>query len=257
MKFDELDAKMRAFEDALDVRLPVDGWIVARLDGRGFSKLTQGQNFAKPFDERFRDLMLQAARHVTASFGAVFATTHSDEMSLLLRPHEAGWPFEGKARKYLSLLAAEASARFSVSLKTLASFDCRLIALPRDEDVIDYFRWRMADSERNALSAHAYWMLRAQGMGGAEATRMLDALSPSAKIDLLAQNSVVYEQIPMWHKRGVGLIWPVETVVGRDPRTGAEVTATRRRLHAEPEMPERQELAALIACILEQTKGAP
>ena len=256
MKFDELDARMRACEDALDVRLPGEGWVVARLDGRGFSKLTAGHSFEKPFDERFRDLMIQAARHVTGRFGAVFATTHSDEMSLLLRPHEAGWPFEGRARKYLSLLASEASAGFSLALKSPAAFDCRLVALPDDEDVIDYFRWRAADSERNALSAHAYWMLRLQGLGGSEASRILDALSPAAKIDLLAQNGTAYAQVPAWHKRGVGLIWASGEVTGQDPRTGAEAHATRRRLRADVELPQRAELATLIAGILKQTRGA-
>ena len=58
MKFDELDAKMRLYETAHDYRVLPGLQIVARLDGRGFTRLTKEvHQFARPFDPRFRDLM--------------------------------------------------------------------------------------------------------------------------------------------------------------------------------------------------------
>jgi len=250
MKFDELDARMRAFEDALDARLPASGWVVARLDGRSFSRLTRERpEFAKPFDERFRDLMLESARVVATEFNALFCETHSDEMSLLL---PAARLFEGRARKYLSLLASAASVAFSLALKAPVAFDCRLIPLPQDEDVVDYFRWRMADSERNALSAHAYWHERARGHSARCATRLLDSLSPEGKVQRLASLGVDYDCVPLWHKRGAALFWRAEEITGRDPRGGAEASAARRRLRAELELPEREEYAAFIQSILGQ-----
>jgi len=251
MKFDELDGRMRAFEDVLDARLPESGWVVARLDGRGFSRLTRERaELHKPFDERFRDMMLESARVVATEFNALFAHTHSDEMSLLLPQARA---FEGKARKYLSLMASAASVAFSMALKQPVAFDCRLISLPREENVVDYFRWRMADSERNALSAHSYWHARAQGLSPHLATKLLDSLSPAQKVQRLASLGVDYNAVPLWHKRGAALFWRAEEIKGRDPRSGAEVPAMRRRLRAELNLPEREEYAALIQNILQQS----
>lgn len=258
MKFDDLDALMRAFEDTLDARLPADGWIVARLDGRGFSGLTQGQNFAKPFDERFRDLMLQAARRVVESgFPVLFGTTHSDEISLLLAPQSGpARLFEGKARKYISLMASEASAAFSLALRAPVAFDCRLCVLPDQERVADYFRWRMADSERNALSAHAYWMLRSQGQGARAATKRLDAMAPHDKKALLAQSGIDFDALPAWQRLGVGLVRRQVEIMGRDPRTGIESPVTRRRLQAELELPRGDELSQMVRQIMQDAQAA-
>ena len=39
MKFDDLDAKMRVFEQSLDQIIPPGNFIVARIDGRSFTRL--------------------------------------------------------------------------------------------------------------------------------------------------------------------------------------------------------------------------
>ena len=41
MNFDELDAKMRVYEQSLDQILVPDMYMVARLDGRSFTRLTK------------------------------------------------------------------------------------------------------------------------------------------------------------------------------------------------------------------------
>jgi len=48
MKFDDLDAKMRVFETAHDHSVLPGMFIVARLDGRGFTKLTKQKRLRKP-----------------------------------------------------------------------------------------------------------------------------------------------------------------------------------------------------------------
>ena len=59
-------------------------YIVARLDGRGFTQLTKDiHQFQAPFDPRFRDLMLGAAEALVTEFNAIYAYTQSDEISLL------------------------------------------------------------------------------------------------------------------------------------------------------------------------------
>jgi len=156
MKFDELDAKMRVFETAQDQVVLPEMFMVARIDGRSFTKLTkQKQTFEAPFDERFRDFMIETVKHLmTCGFRIVYGYTQSDEISLLFHPDEQ--LFGRKIRKYNSLLAGEASAKFSLQLGDVAAFDCRISQLPNAALVVDYFRWHNEDAFRHSLSAHAY-----------------------------------------------------------------------------------------------------
>ena len=51
MKFDELDKKMRVYEQSLDQIILPEIYLVARLDGRGFTRLTKEIcKFEAPFD---------------------------------------------------------------------------------------------------------------------------------------------------------------------------------------------------------------
>ncbi|MDM7914811.1 MAG: tRNA(His) guanylyltransferase Thg1 family protein, partial [Candidatus Eisenbacteria bacterium] len=130
MNFDDLDRRMRVFETAHDHCVLPGIHMVARLDGRGFTKLTKETHpFEAPFDAQFRDAMVAAARHLmTCGFRAIYGYTQSDEISLLFHRDED--LFDRKLRKYHSVLAGEASAVFSLSLGLRASFDCRISQLP-------------------------------------------------------------------------------------------------------------------------------
>ncbi len=58
MKFDDLDGWMRIFETAHDHCVLPGMFMVARIDGRGFTRLTKDvHDFEAPYDERFRDYM--------------------------------------------------------------------------------------------------------------------------------------------------------------------------------------------------------
>src|SRR5690242_10465556 len=104
-------------------------------------------------------------------FRVTYGYTQSDEISLLFDLNENA--FGRKTRKLNSILAGEASAKFSLLLGDLAAFDCRICELPNLELVRDYFRWRNEDASRNALNAHCYWSLRRQGRTQEEATNAL------------------------------------------------------------------------------------
>ena len=137
MKFDDLDAKMRVFETAHDHRVLPGMFIVARLDGRGFTKLTkQKRPFEAPFDATFRDYMVSTTEHLMdCGFRVIYGYTQSDEISLLFHPDEQS--FDRKVRKYNSILAGEASATFSLLLGDVACFDCRISQLPNTDLVYD------------------------------------------------------------------------------------------------------------------------
>src|SRR5215475_10227505 len=237
MKFEELDEKMRIYETALDHCVPPEMFMVARIDGRGFTRLTREiHQFKAPFDERFRDMMVSTTEHLmNCGFRVVYGYTQSDEISLLFHPQEDA--FGRKLRKYDSILAGEASARFSLLLGAHATFDCRISQLSSEELVVDYFCWRQEDAHRNALNAHCYWLLRKQGQTETEATNGLTGLSVAGKNELLFQSGINFNEVPNWQKRGVGLYWEDYEKEGVNPLTGQPVTAQRRRIRIEYQLP--------------------
>lgn len=246
MNFDELDRRMRVFETVHDHCALPGLYLVARLDGRGFTTLTrERQPFAAPFDERFRDLMITTVRHLMdCGFRVGYGYTESDEISLLFHPAEDA--FGRKLRKWLSILAGEASACFALNLGALASFDCRVAQLPRLEQVIDYFRWRSEDAHRNALNAHGYWALRQAGLSAQAATERLLGLSVADKNELLFQHGVNFNALPAWQKRGIGVYWQTYAKPGTDPRRGRAVTTMRRRLTVDLDLPRGAEYDAFL-----------
>ena len=70
MKFSDLDQQMRVYETAHDHCCLPGIWMVARLDGRSFTKLTKEDcEFDVPFDQHFRDLMVATAQHLVEHSG--------------------------------------------------------------------------------------------------------------------------------------------------------------------------------------------
>ena len=250
MNFDDLDAKMRVYEQSLDQMLLPELYLVARLDGNRFTRLTKEIcSFEAPFDTLFRDMMIETVKSLmTYGFRVVYGFTQSDEISLLFHPDEE--TFGRKVRKYNSLLAGVASAAFSMQLGQQAIFDCRMVPLPTIERVQDYFLWRQEDAHRNSLNAHCYWMLRKQGKSVAEATKLLEGQSVSYKNELLFQNGINFDKLPCWQKRGIGVYWEPVEKQGFNPITGKTETATRRALKVDLELPLREESAKFITTFL-------
>lgn len=255
MKFDELDTRMRVFETAHDYCVLPGTYMVARLDGRRFTRLTKEiHQFEAPFDERFRDMMLKTAEALLVEFNARYVYTQSDEISLLF---PLGCTlFDRKLRKLNSILAGFASGHFSLALGAPACFDSRICELPRPRDVMDYFRWRNEDAHRNALSAHSYWLLRRQDQTPEAAARALLGLSTADKNELLHRNGINFNDLPNWQKRGSALYWETYEKQGLNPQTGEAVRATRRRVKRDLELPMRDAYSDFIAALLQDDADA-
>lgn len=241
MKFDDLDAKMRVFETAHDMCVLPEIHMVARLDGRGFTRLTKDiMQYEAPFDERFRDIMLNTTEYLMkdCGFSIIYGYTESDEISLLFTSEENS--FNRKLRKLISVLAGEASAKFSMLLKSCrhgVCFDCRISQLPTLPLLIDYFRWRNEDAHRNALNSHCYWAQRKKGMSATKATSSLLNLTVAQKNELLFQHGINFNELPPWQKRGCGLYWEEYEKEAVNPVTGENVTATRKRIVRNLDLP--------------------
>ena len=258
MKFDDLDQTMRVYETAADYCVLPGMFMVARLDGRSFTRLTKEVcQFDAPFDERFRDLMVETAENLmTCGFRVIYAYTESDEISLLFDRDEK--LFGRKLRKYNSTLAGEASAKFSLLLGQVATFDCRISQLPTANLVVDYFRWRNEDAARNALSAYCYWTHRKLGLDVQAATEKLFGLSVSQKNELLFEQGINFNDLPSWQKRGIGLYWEEFNKPSLNPITGESVTARRRRIKRDFDLPMKEEYSVFVDSLLfrSQSQGA-
>lgn len=250
MDFDTLDRQMRGFERSLDRTMLEGIYIVARLDGHGFTRLTKRElDLEKPFDVRFRDVMIETLRHLMdCGFRIIYGYTQSDEISLLF--HISDSTFGRKERKLISILAAEASVTFSEKIVHRAVFDCRLVPLPNADYVVDYFRWRQEDSHRNSLNSHCYWLLRNEGVSATEAQSQIAGLSNSGKNELLFARGINYNNLPLWQRRGVGMYFKDEERTGYNPKTKEHVKCVRRMLYMENELPIGEDYSNFIRSIL-------
>jgi tRNA(His) 5'-end guanylyltransferase len=246
MNFDELDQKMRVFETAHDHCVLPGVYIVARIDGRSFTRLTKEvHKFEAPFDIKFRDMMVETVKHLMqCGFKVIYGYTQSDEISLLLDISEN--TFGRKERKINSIFSGEASAKFSLLLGDIGAFDSRVCQLPNRQLVIDYFRWRNEDAHRNALNAHCYWSLRKEGKSAEQSTATFLSMSVAEKNEFLFQKGVNFNDLPSWQKRGTGIYWEGYEKEAVNPKTGEPVKADRNRLKVDFHLPMKEQYSDFI-----------
>ncbi|MCO7223293.1 tRNA(His) guanylyltransferase Thg1 family protein [Pleionea sp. CnH1-48] len=246
MKFSELDKKMRVYETNNDSCVLPGMYIVARIDGRCFTTLTKEKmKFDAPYDERFRDIMVDTVKHLMQTgFKVRYGYTQSDEISLLFDINENA--FGRKERKLNSVLAGEASAIFSLRLGEVGAFDCRISQLPNESLVTDYFRWRNEDAARNCLNAYCYWTMRKKGKSARSASNALLNKSVSEKNELLFQKGINFNDVENWKKRGIGIYWEDYEKSATNPLTGELVTTARSRLKVDMDIPCKDNYSQFI-----------
>ena len=262
MRFDDFDKQMRVYEQSLDQTILPDMYMVARLDGRGFTKFTKKAGFEKPFDEGFRNLMNDTVKYLMtkSGFNFIYGFTESDEISLLFVPDDQ--TFGRKVRKLNTTLAGCASAYFTIRYKEylynhpikdtkfdICTFDCRIIPLPNKDRVADCFLWRQEDANRNALNGWCYWTLRKEGESSRKATSILSGKGNDFKNELLFQKGINYNDVPGWQKRGIGFTFEEVEKEGMNPITGEKVKTKRREL-VKKDLPIGEEYRKMILKIL-------
>lgn len=256
MDFNTLDKQMRRFEQSIDRTILEGVYIVARLDGHGFSRLTEKEwSLEKPFDIRFHEAMTATLKHLMlCGFHIMYGYTQSDEISLLFHLDEDR--FGRKERKLISLLSAEASVAFSTHIGHMAVFDCRLVPLPNLDYVIDYFRWRQEDSHRNSLNAHCYWLFRKEGMSASNVQKRIAGLSIEERNELLFSHGINYNDLPLWQRRGIGAYFIDKERVGYNPVTRTQNVCVRRSLFVEEELPIGEKYADFIQSLIQKNSHA-
>ncbi|MEM7248729.1 MAG: tRNA(His) guanylyltransferase Thg1 family protein [Acidobacteriota bacterium] len=248
MNSDVFAAKMRSRELFQGTRVPERCWLVLRVDGRGFSRLTE-RLFEKPFDPRFHEWMIEAARALLEDNHGRLALVVSDEISLLLPPgHDQ---HGGRLEKLVSLTAGLTSATFSSRLGEPATFDSRAWSADDVESVVDYFRWRQSDARRCALQGWCYWTLRHEGASSREATERLRGLSHDGQRELLSGAGIDFDTTPPWQRRGSLVFWEEHDHRGVDPTTGSIVESSRRRTAVDRDLAERDAFGDAIESLLQ------
>lgn len=249
MKIAELEARMRRGEYFHALRVLEGMYVVVRVDGRSFSRLTE-RTCEKPFDAKFHHRMTETAKALLESLQGTYAYTESDEISVLL-PRDADL-FDREVEKLVSIAAGAASAHMSLSMGEPVEFDARLWVGARRADVVDYFRWRQADATRCALNGHCYWTLRNEGKSVADATRALVGMSVAKKNELLFARGINFNDLPSWQRRGSGVYWDTVVKTGRNPKTGAEVSVNRRRLCVDGDLPMKETYGKFVTRFLKE-----
>ncbi|OVE55941.1 tRNA(His) guanylyltransferase Thg1 family protein [Chryseobacterium mucoviscidosis] len=252
MKFEEIEAVMRKNESLSEQYILPENFMIVRLDGRGFTRLTKEKlSLEKPFDLKFGQAMIDTTKHLfTIGFRVLYGYTQSDEISLLI--HKDDQTFSRKVRKINSVLAGEASAFLSLQFQEICVFDCRTISIPNREMIADYFCWRQEDSHRNSLSAYCYWTLRNNGFNAKQTTERIERMSQSDKNELLFQYGINYNDLPSWQKRGVGIFNREVIQQGYNPVTQETVDCVRNELFVERELMIREDYRVFLREIFKE-----
>lgn len=133
--------------------------IVARMDGRAFSKFTKGMK--RPYDPRMSEAMIRTTEHLVRETNALMGYTQSDEITLVWFTDNLKsqvW-FNGRITKMVSSLAAETTLAFYEETCELMPefrrkrprFDARVWQVPNMVEASNAFLWREMDATKNSI----------------------------------------------------------------------------------------------------------
>ncbi|KAJ5901747.1 tRNA(His) guanylyltransferase [Penicillium taxi] len=178
-----------------DVLLP-NTWIVIRIDGRGFHKLSDHYAFKKPNDRRALDLMNAAAVAVMKDLPDLcIAYGVSDEYSFVFHP--TCQLFERRSAKLVTTIVSTFTAYYIYLWATyfpdsplqppyLPSFDGRAVLYPSMQILRDYMSWRQVDCHINNLYNTTFWTMVLQGgMSNTDAEQELKGTVSADKNEIL------------------------------------------------------------------------
>jgi len=152
----KLGNRMKEYEQVFKVKLPKKHPVIIRVDGKAFHTLTRGLD--KPFCKLFIKCMEETSKYLLENVqNCKMVYTQSDEISLLLddrATEETECYFGNILQKLASITASMSTYKFNqLTRKEIdreGLFDSRAFILP-DNEVPNYFLWRMQDWKRNSI----------------------------------------------------------------------------------------------------------
>lgn len=217
--------------------------ICARIDGRGFSKFTQGMQ--RPYEPALSQIMIETTKYLVEETQARVGYTQSDEISLIFYSDDLKSQifFDGRIQKLVSILAAMTSVKFNTLLAEhlpdrahkLPVFDCRVWSLPTKAEAVNTLVWREQDAVRNSLSmaARAHF-----------SHKQTMHKRGSELHDMLHEKGVNWNDYPAFFKRGS--YWQRRKVVRQFTADELTRLPAKHAAHSDPNLVvERTEVRAL------------
>ncbi len=243
------EIEMRKFEIYNNLKVKPNCYLIARLDGKGFSKLTQEMGLKKPFDYNFKVAIVKAVKKLMFETGAIIGYAESDEISILFDKTSSF--FDRRIEKINSVLPSMMTA-FCMQQEFFKSFipifDCRILVAKTKKEVFNIFKWRQNDSLRNCLNSYAYWHLRFSGKTERQAEDILKNMKGDIKRELLLKEfNINFGDIKDWEKYGTFVFWERYEKEGFNPKEKKKVLAVRRRFkEVEKEIKKETEFLELL-----------
>lgn len=203
---DTLGDRMKRYELVTHIHLPIRSYVILRIDGCHFHTYTK--HCDKPYDTNLNRAMRESTLHLCENIqGCKLGYTQSDEASFLLTDFDdigtSAW-YDNQLQKIVSVAASTFTAIFnkirtdqndeSMPTTRLATFDARAFTLPDATEVMNYFIWRIKDSERNSLSglAQAHY-----------SHKQLEGKKSEDKQEMLFQKGINWNDVSGEQKRGI------------------------------------------------------
>jgi len=233
---DSLGDRMKTYESAYKVKLPVRMPVIVRIDGKAFHTYTKGCK--KPVDENVVYCMDQTAEYLCRNIqNCQIAYVQSDEISLLLNNYQtfnaSSW-FDNQVQKMVSVSAGMASAVFTSlsgrifgGLMQIATFDSRVFVLPKEE-VCNYFIWRQQDATRNSIQMLARSLYKHEECNNKNSSQLQE---------MCFQKGFNWNNCPTSDKRGRCIVKTKRVKTGIQPTTGIEFTVERSDWEVDDEIP--------------------
>ncbi|ABY63144.1 tRNA-His guanylyltransferase [Pseudomonas phage 201phi2-1] len=205
---DQLGDRMKMFENDFIVKRFMPGLpIVARIDGRGFSRFTRGMK--RPYDPDMSAAMIHTTRELVKHTQATVGYTQSDEITLIWYSNDyksMNW-FDGRVQKMVSLLGSHATLYFNQYImqympqyaKRNPTFDARVWNVPSLEEAANVLVWREWDATKNSIqmAGHHYF-----------SNKELHKKNTSEIQEMLwSQHDVNWHHYPVFFKRGTYIGW--------------------------------------------------
>jgi tRNA(His) 5'-end guanylyltransferase len=241
------------------LRVPSGLPFFVRLNGRRFQAVAEQLKAQKPFDKRFAQCLVAAAKAIfKANLNPTLIYQASDELNILFA-HQA--PFNQRIEKLNSILASTASSAFTLAaLKQYnkaipVAFDSRIVITPK-EQLHQYLAQRQLDLWRNHNNAYAYWLLRKKGHTPTQTAEKLKKLKTQQLHDLLYKHGINPTKTPAWQRRGILIHKEPYQKQTTNQKTKTTITVTRRRLKQNWNPPQftTQQGKTLIQKIINQAK---
>lgn len=238
-KNDSLGNRMKTYEDAFRINLPIRMPVIIRVDGKAFHTYTA--KCQRPFDVGLVECMNLTAIELCKQLqGCQVAYVQSDEISLLLTNYESfdtqSW-FENNIQKMVSVAASIAGVTFSMESWRIwgvdridckpAYFDARAWVLPKEE-VCNYFLFRQQDATRNSVQMQARALY---------SHKQLDNKNSSQLQEMIFQKGINWDTLPTTQKRGRCIVKQVRPKFAFNPKDQKMELSQRSEWIVDNEIP--------------------